>query len=256
MELMYKLLGLPEVASAHGNKVNDFIVYVHWLMFVLFVGWLIYFAFTLFKFNAKRTPKANYHGVQHHGSSYIEVAVVLVEAGLLIFLAIPLWGEVMGKFPKESESTEIQIVGQQFAWNARYAGLDGKFGAQDMKFVAENNMFGVDPADTNGKDDIQVLNEIHVPVDKPVICYISSKDVIHSFRIVSMRATQDAIPGMRIPMWFKPVKTGTNQIYCAQLCGAGHAAMAGGRLIVDTKADYDTWLKKKSAAGAAPTSFE
>ncbi|MEY4386199.1 MAG: hypothetical protein RLY20_1482, partial [Verrucomicrobiota bacterium] len=66
MEFFYKLLGLPEVASAHGHQVDNFIVYVHWLMFALFFGWLIYFVVTLFKFNASRTAKANYHGVQHH----------------------------------------------------------------------------------------------------------------------------------------------------------------------------------------------
>lgn len=253
MELMYKLLGLPGVASAHGHKVDDFIVYVHWLMAVLFVGWFIYFVIVLFKFNQRRTAKANYHGVQHHGTTYIEAAVVIIEACLLIFLAIPLWGEVVGKFPKESESTAIQIVAQQFAWNARYAGADGEFGEQDMKFVNEKNIFGVNPDDAHGKDDVQVLNEIHVPVDKPVLCYVSSKDVIHSFRIMEMRATQDAIPGMRIPMWFKPVKTGSYQIFCAQLCGNGHAAMAGGRLIVDTPEDYNKWLASKVGA---TTSFE
>lgn len=253
MELMYKLLGLPGVASEHGHKVDDFIVYVHWLMAALFIGWFIYFVIVLYKFNRRRTAKANYHGVQHHGTTYIEAAVVIIEASLLIFLAIPLWGEVVGKFPKESESTRIQIVAQQFAWNARYTGNDGEFGEQDMKFVNEKNIFGVNPDDTLGKDDVQVLNDIHVPVDKPVICYVSSKDVIHSFRIVEMRATQDAIPGMRIPLWFKPVKTGSYQIYCAQLCGNGHAAMAGGRLVVDTPEDYQKWLASKTGA---TTSFE
>ena len=253
MEFFYKLLGLPEVASANGSKVDNFIVYVHWLMIVLFIGWLIYFVVTLYRFRASRKPKANYHGVQHHASNYIEIAVVAVEAGLLLFFAIPMWGEVMGKFPLEKDSTEIQIVGQQFAWNARYAGPDGQVGTQDMKFVKEDNIFGVNPDDPLGKDDVQVLNEIHVPVDKPVICYISSKDVIHSFRIVAMRATQDAIPGMRIPMWFKPTKVGTYQIYCAQLCGNGHAAMAGGRLIVESKEDYAKWLASKVGA---TTSFE
>jgi cytochrome c oxidase subunit 2 len=253
MEKMYKLLGLPEVASAHGNKVNDFIVYVHWLMIVLFVGWLIYFLFTLYHFRRSRTPKANYFGVRHHGSTYLEAAVVAVEAFLLLFLAVPLWGRVVGEFPKESESTVIQIVAQQFAWNARYAGPDGEFGAQDMKFVSNDNLFGVDPSDPKGKDDVQVLNEIHVPVDKPVICNVSSKDVIHSFRIMAMRATQDAIPGMRIPVWFKPTKIGTYQIYCAQLCGNGHASMAGGRLVVESEQDFKRWLAKKSGT---TTSFE
>jgi cytochrome c oxidase subunit 2 len=136
----------------------------------------------------------------------------------------------------------------QFAWNARYAGPDSIFGRQDMKYVATDNVFGVDPTDKNGKDDVQVLNEIHVPVNKPVKIYLSSKDVIHSFKLVSMRVTQDAIPGLRIPFAFTPNKIGRYQIECAQLCGAGHAAMSGGFLVVESPADFDKWLASKSGS--------
>jgi len=246
MELYYKMLGLPEVASAHGHKVDDFIVYIHWLMIALFFGWLVYFVYALYKFNARRARKANYFGVRNHFSTYIEGGVVLFETVLLLLFAIPLWGDVMGKLPKEEDSTVVQIVAQQFAWNARYAGPDGQFGSQDMKFVNNDNLFGIDPSDAHGKDDVQVLNEIHVPVKKPVLCYISSKDVIHSFRVPEMRATQDAIPGMRIPLWFEPNKVGTFQIFCAQLCGGGHAQMAGGRFIVESQEDYNKWIAAKA----------
>jgi cytochrome c oxidase subunit 2 len=58
---------------------------------------------------------------------------------------------------------------------------------------------------------------------------------------------------MRIPVWFKPVKEGRYQIYCAQLCGNGHASMAQGFVVVDTPEAYEKWLESK--AGAA-TSFE
>jgi len=100
-----------------------------------------------------------------------------------------------------------------------------------------------------------LLNEIHVPVNKPVLIYLSSKDVIHSLKLVAMRITQDAIPGLRIPCTFTPTKMGRYQIECAQLCGNGHAAMAGGFLVVQSQADFDAWLRSKSGA-AAPTSFE
>jgi cytochrome c oxidase subunit 2 len=155
--------------------------------------------------------------------------------------------------PALQDSTVIQVVAQQFAWNARYAGPDGQFGRQDMKLVASDNVFGVDPADPHGKDDVQVLNEIHVPVNKPVIVYLSSKDVIHSFKLLAMRVTQDAIPGLRIPFSFTPNKIGRYQIECAQLCGAGHAAMTGGFVIVESQADFDKWLRSKTGAA---TSFE
>jgi len=250
---MEKFLNLPVLASEQGKGSDMLISYLHWLMFALFVGWLIFFLYTIYRFNAKRTKKADYLGVRSHYSSYLELAVAGIEACLLIFVAYPIWARHTSGFPKESDATVIQIVGQQFNWNARYSGADHIFGKQDMKLVNSTNTFGVDPADPNGKDDIQVLNEIHVPVDKPVICQISSKDVIHSFRLMAMRVTQDAIPGMRIPIWFQPTREGRYQIYCAQLCGNGHAAMAGGFITVESPEKFNKWLASK--AGAA-TSFE
>jgi cytochrome c oxidase subunit II len=250
---MEKFLLLPVMASENGKGTDQLIVYLHWLMIVLFIGWLAYFLFALFRFNQKRRAKADYHGVRSHFSNYLELTVAGIEAALLIFVAYPVWARHTSGFPKESEATVIQVVGQQFAWNARYAGNDGAFGKQDMKWVAETNIFGVLPDDPNGKDDVQVLNEMHVPVNKPVICHISSKDVIHSFRLMAMRVTQDAIPGMRIPIWFQPVKEGRFQIYCAQLCGNGHAAMAGGMLVVESPEAYNKWLASKIGA---TTSFE
>lgn len=257
---MEKLLGMPPLASEGGKAVDHLVVYIHWLMFVLFAGWLCYYVFTLWRFNRVRNPKADYQGVKNHASSYLEIAVASIEAVLLIFVAVPIWIRHVDRFPAEKDSTVIQVVAQQFNWNFRYQGGDGAFGRQDMKFVANDNVFGVDPADEHGKDDIQTLNMLRVPVNKDVICYISSKDVIHSFKIGTMRVTQDAIPGMRIPVHFKPTKTGTFQIYCAQLCGNGHASMAGGRLVVMEKNDFDAWLagesdKTKKASGK-PQSYE
>ncbi len=252
-EWFAKLLGMPPLASSNGQDVDDLIIYVHWLMLALFIGWIIYFSYAVWRFRASRNPKADYVGVRNHASSYIELAVAGVEAVLLIFIAVPLWAKAVDKFPPADKSTVIQVVAQQFAWNARYAGPDRIFGKQDMKFVKSDNVFGVDPSDPNGKDDIQVLNDIHVPVNKPVIIYLSSKDVIHSLKIISMRVCQDAIPGLRIPVWFIPVKEGRYQINCAQLCGNGHAAMTGGFLTVESQEKFDQWLKSKSGA---TTSFE
>ncbi len=172
---------------------------------------------------------------------------------LLIFVAVPIWARNVSQLPSPGESTVIQVAAQQFAWNVRYAGPDGVFGKQDMKFVAADNVFGVDPSDPNGKDDIQLLNEIHVPVNKPVLIYLSSKDVVHSLKIIAMRVCQDAIPGLRVPVWFTPTKIGRYQINCAQLCGNGHSAMSGGFLTVESQADFDKWIKSKSGAA---TSFE
>jgi cytochrome c oxidase subunit 2 len=257
---MEKLLGLPALASEHGKDVDNLVIYVHWLMIVLFIGWLGYFFYVLFRFHKSRNPKADYVGVKNHASNYIEGAVALVEGILLIGVAVPLWAKATDKFPSENEATRIQVVAQQFAWNIRYPGKDGEFGKQSMELVKTDNVFGIDPTDPKGKDDVTSLNEIHVPFvknpdgkPKPVIFYISSKDVIHSFKVIALRVTQDAIPGMRIPIWFRPTQEGRFQVNCAQLCGNGHASMAVGFLIIESPEAYEKWLASK--AGGA-TSLE
>ena len=245
------VLHLPTLASKNGAAIDVLMVYIHVLMFALFVGWIVYFGYALYRFRQSRNARANYHGVRSHASNYLELAVAAIEAVLLIGIAVPIWARAVDKFPAASESTVIQIVAQQYAWNVRYPGHDGIFGRQDMKFVTSDNVFGVDPADANGKDDIQVLNEVHAVVDKPVIIYLSSKDVIHSLRVLPMRICQDAIPGLRIPVWFTPTKTGKYQINCAQLCGPGHASMSGGFLFVESQADFDKWIASKSGTSAS-----
>ena len=247
------ILGLPVLASEHGKSVDALIIYVHWLMIVLFIGWFAYFLYALFRFQQKRHPKADPVGVKGHATTYIEGTVALVEGILLVGMAVPLWTKAVNKFPDEKDSTVLQVVAQQFAWNVRYPGKDGVFGKQDMRWVTSDNVFGVDPKDPKGKDDVQTLNEIHVVVNKPVIVYISSKDVIHSFKIIAMRITQDAIPGMRIPVHFKPVMEGRFQINCAQLCGNGHSSMSQGYLVVESQEAFDKWIASKTGAA---TSFE
>jgi len=251
-----KLLGMPPLASEHGQQVDNLIIYVHWLMIALFTGWLAYFAYALFRFHKSRNPKADYIGVRNHASNYIEVVVALVEAVILLFVAVPLWAKTVDKFPEEKDSTVVQIVAQQFAWNVRYPGKDGEFGAQDMRLVTSDNVFGIDPKDPKGKDDIVTLNEVHVVVDKPVLIRLSSKDVIHSFKVIAMRVTQDAIPGMRIPIHFTPTKVGRYQINCAQLCGQGHASMAAGYLVVQTQDDFNKWIASQTPAASGGGSFE
>jgi cytochrome c oxidase subunit II len=244
----YRVLCLPERAAVGAKPIDDLMVWVHWLMLVLFVGWILYFGYALWRFNVRRNAKASYEGSKSSMPKYVEFAIVGIEAVLLLGVAIPLWGKNVQNFPEPKDATVVQIMAQQYSWNARYPGLDGVFGQQDMKLIAHDNTFGVDSKDEKGKDDIVVLNEIHVEVDKPVLIYLSSKDVIHSLKLVAMRVTQDAIPGLRIPMTFTPTKVGRFQIECAQLCGGGHAAMAGGFIIVDSKDDFAKWIKSKSGA--------
>lgn len=252
-----KFLFMPVLASEHGNDVDHFIIYVHLLMGVLFAGWFAYFLYSLFRFSAKRNPKADHHGVKSHASSYLEVVVAMCEVALLVGFAIPLWAKVVDDFPKESESTVIRVTAQQFAWNSRYPGKDGVFGKQDIRLRSGSNTMGYDPEDPATKDDIvPPLNDINVPVNKPVIIQLTSLDVIHSMSIHPMRICQDAIPGQVVPVHFLPTKEGRFMITCAQLCGNSHYFMRG-YFTVLSQEKYDKWLAEKSAtAGAAAGGFE
>jgi len=254
---MEKLLGLPVLASKHGADVDKLMIYVHWLMGVLFLGWILYFVYALVRFNHKANPKADYVGLRGHLSNWIELAVALIEGVLLIGFAVPLWARAVDNFPTADEKpTTIRIVAQQFAWNVFYPGADGEFGRRDLSLVTQDNPWGVDKNDPKGKDDFTTLDEIHVPVDRPVVITLTSKDVIHSFKLIAMRVTQDAIPGVPIPLHFTPTKVGVYQVNCAQLCGNGHSNMSHGRLYVDTQEDFNKWLAAKAKSGGGAASFE
>ena len=251
--MLTQFLGIVENASEHGYQIDHMIELVHWIMLALFVGWGTFLAFTLIRFHKSRNPVANYHGAKSKVSTHLEFIVVLVEAVLLLGFAIPIWGErVNGPEPKE-DSLRIRVIGQQYLWNFHYAGKDGVFGSQKAGLVTAANPIGLDPKDPAGADDIVAPNELHVPVNKSIILDITSKDVIHSFAMHAMRMGQDAIPGSLTPIWFKPVKTGTFEVVCAQLCGGGHYAMRS-IMMVDTAEDYATWLSdmEQLKASAAP----
>jgi cytochrome c oxidase subunit 2 len=244
---MQHYLGLPPLASAHGAEIDQMLGLVHWLMAILFVGWGIFYAYTVIRFRRKRNPRANYRGAKSHVSSYLEVGVAVFEAVLIIAFAVPLWAKRVNAFPPEKDAIVLHVVAQQFQWNIHYPGPDGKFGRTNLKLVdEESNPIGLDRSDPDGKDDIVLPNQLHLPVNRPVIIYLSSKDVVHSFYLPVMRVKQDVIPGQMIPVWFVPTKTGDYEIACAQLCGLGHYRMRG-YLTVESQEEYDAWIKDQES---------
>jgi cytochrome c oxidase subunit 2 len=256
LALINEFLGQRPNASEHGYQIDHIIEFSHWFMAALFFGWSAYFIFVLFRFRRGRQPKADHEGVKSGISTHLEFSVVLIDAVLLVGFAIPIWAKRVNEFPDLKNAILVHAVGQQFNWNFHMPGPDGMFGRRDVSLVSNNNPLGLDPNDPASKDDLTFSNELHVPVNRAVIVEVSSKDVIHNFALPSMRIAQDAIPGSVIPMWFKPIKTGTYEIVCGQLCGLGHYSMKG-TIVVDSPADYQAWLKERlelsgNASGAPP----
>lgn len=246
---------LPIDASAHGPELDRWTAIIHWLMLVLFVGWGIYFLVVLVRFRAARHPRASYEGTKTHLSTYAEVGVALFEGVLLVGFAIPAWSKWVQPPDPAADPVEVRVVGEQFAWNVHYPGPDGTFGRREAHLTTAANPLGIDPADPAAADDVTAVNQLRLPVDRPVTVRLTSKDVIHSFGLPYFRVKQDAIPGMEIPVHFTPTMVTPEEsrfpkcaasktcweIACAQLCGLGHFRMRGYIQILE-QGEFDEWM--------------
>ena len=254
---MTEWLGLPALASAHGGQIDGLIGWMHVFMLILFVGWGVFFVYCLIRFRRSRNPVANYTGVTSNASKYSEIGVAVVEAILLFGFSIPLWAARVDRMPPEHEALVVHVTGEQFAWNIHYPGPDGKFGRTDISLLdLQSNPLGLDRNDPAAKDDVTTLNQLYLPVNKPIIVRLRSKDVIHSFGVPEFRVKQDAVPGLTIPIWFVPnvttadmrSRTGNSEfqyeIACAQLCGIGHARMRGFVTVVSAE-EFQKWFDEK-----------
>jgi cytochrome c oxidase subunit 2 len=270
--IMTEWMGMPALAATHGAQIDNLVGWIHIFMLILFVGWGGFILYAIIRFRKSRNPVADYKGVTSKNSTYAEIGVAIVEAVLLIGFAIPLWAARVDTVPPENQALVVNLTPEQFAWNVRYAGPDGVFGRTDIKLIdLQSNPLGVDRSDPAAKDDVTTVNQLYLPVNKPIIVNLRSKDVIHSFNVPEFRVKQDAIPGLTIPIWFIPnvttaemrQRTGNPQfqyeIACAQLCGLGHYRMRGFVTVLSTE-EFQKWMddeqaKLKELEGAAANPF-
>ncbi len=235
---------LPPDHSVHGSAVDSLIHVIHWFMLALFVGWGSFMVYCLWRFRSKANPKATYEPVKAKLSKVLEIGVVIFEAVLLVGFSMPAWAAYKDQPPPSDKAMHVRVVGQQFQWNIWYPGPDGKFGRAKLDLIDGVNPVGLDRSDPAGKDDVVKINQLAIPVGKPIIAHITAKDVIHSFSVPVLRVKQDANPGMTVPIWFEATQTGTYDIACAQLCGNQHWRMRGMVMAMEPAA-FDEWLAKQ-----------
>jgi cytochrome c oxidase subunit 2 len=220
---------LPENVSSFGAEVDGvfwLIFYITAVWFFLTEGLIVYF---IFRYRRKPGRKAAYVA----GDTWGQFAWVLVPLAVVVILDVIIdvsGGEVWAKIKRQMPEADIVVraAGKQFNWEFTYPGPDGKFGTED---------------------DLQLDNDLHVPVGKAVRVILTSKDVVHSFFLPHFRLKQDAMPGREIPVWFQAKKTGEFEIPCAELCGFGHSGMKG-TVYVHTPEDYQNWLKERWPAAS------
>ncbi len=255
---MDRWMGLPIQAAAHAARMDFFMLAVHLVMIVAFVFWTTWFLLAIFRFRKKKHPQADYTGIKGRWP-WIPVSImVMCDFGLLFGLSLPFWHDEIADVPLDNaNAVQIRVVAQQFQWNIHYPGPDRVFGRTDIALVdGQTNFIGLDPTDPASADDIVTLNQMHLPVNEEVIIFLSSKDMVHSFTLPEFRIKQDVIPGMRIPIYFKPIMSTAElrersgkpdrnfEIACSQLCGNSHYQMRG-FVTVESREDYDAWLAGK-----------
>ncbi|MCU0424662.1 MAG: cytochrome c oxidase subunit II [Candidatus Kapabacteria bacterium] len=244
----------PPGISTYSKALDDLFILVYWISVAIFLLVQITLVTFIFKYRTRPGHKSIYY----HGNNVVEFIWTL--APTVLFAGLGLYSDEMWKVMKYSSrvpspDVEIDVVGQAFNWHARYPGADGILGKRHARYRTAQNLFGIDPTDPKGKDDIVLTGEFNLPMNKNIVVHLSSVDVLHSYFLPNFRIKQDAVPGSWIDVWFNGTKAGKYELACAELCGSGHYAMRG-VLNLQSDADFAVWMDAKNAAKKAVLAAE
>jgi cytochrome c oxidase subunit II len=243
------------LASEHGVKIDS----VFWITMAVTVIAFVIISIVMFMFLYQYQYKVGYKARFFPDNHYLELTWTIIPAivlAILIFTGLRAWNEITSPASKEAEV--IEIIGQQFAWTARYPGVkDNQLGKYNFQLIDAVNEFGLDLTDKNTFDDFKSL-ELHIPKGKEVLLKIRAKDVLHSVFLPHFRVKMDAVPGM--PTQFKFVATKTTEemrdeignqnfnyeLACTEICGRGHFSMKM-IVIVEEEEAYEQWKRGQEA---------
>ena len=217
---------LPENVTSYGRDIDWLFHLIYAITGVTFILVTVAFLAFLVIYRDRPGRQARYT----HGNTTLEIVWTVVPALILVvltFLSVPAWSKIKMTMP--ATDVVIEVTAKQFNWQVRYPGPDGKFGTEDDKTF---------------------LDEMHVPVGKPVRINLKSQDVIHSFFVPQFRIKQDAVPGREIGVWFDVMKPGKYEWPCAELCGFGHSGMKGW-VYAHSAEDYAKWAAENLKGGEA-----
>jgi len=227
--------------TSNWSSIDNAILITFWVTGFVFLALGGFMVYCVWKYRHQSNRKAEYKPEDKK----LEFILALVSAIAVVVLLAPglsVWNDYI-KVPKGA--VKVEILGYQWGWNYRLAGEDGILGITSIHNISDENPYGLDLNDPNGKDDLMVQDaELHLQIDKPVEFLLRSIDVIHNFYVPEFRAKMDMVPGLITYYWVTPTKTGEYEILCAELCGTGHYAMVG-TVIVEEESDYTNWLAQQ-----------
>ncbi len=207
----------PQAASTVATEVDllyFFILAVCSFFAILVAGLVVFFAVKY------RRRHADEVGHDIHGSIALELLWTVIP--FVLAMVMFLWGaDLYFRLARPpSNAMDIFVVGKQWMWKVQHP------------------------------EGVREINELHVPINRPVRITLGSEDVLHSFFIPAFRVKMDAVPGKLTTMWFEATKPGTYQIFCAEYCGTQHSGMIG-HVIAMEPHDYEAWLSGGRSTGTA-----
>lgn len=202
------VIQLPKASTvaARIDSVADLVFIVSVFFFIAVVSVLLYFAW---KYHRSKKGRLTGSIVDNH-----KLETVWTVIPLIFMLGIFAWGfKVYFDLREErKDALEINVIGRQWMWNYEY---------------------------TNGR---KSMNDLYVPIRRPVRLLMTSEDVLHSYFVPNFRLKQDVIPGQYTYIAFEATLLGKHPVYCAEFCGTSHSDMLGNVYVLEPK-DFDTWFE-------------
>jgi cytochrome c oxidase subunit 2 len=205
----------PVEASTISTDVDHllfFLIAVSAFFTVLIFAAIFYFAIRYRRRSNDEIPESGHTGLT------LEIVWTVIPFGLTMIMFT--WGASI--FFKESRppdnAMQIYVVGKQWMWKLQH------------------------------QEGQREINELHIPVGRPIRLTMTSEDVIHSFFVPAFRTKQDVVPGRYTTTWFTATKAGKYHLFCAEYCGTNHSGMIGWVYAMDPK-DYEQWLSGTPKGG-------
>ncbi|MBH5386474.1 cytochrome c oxidase subunit II [Bradyrhizobium diversitatis] len=212
-----------------------------WITGFVFVAVIAFMAYCVFRFHHREGRRADYNPENKKLEWWLSVGTGVGVAAMLA-PGLVVWHQFV---TVPADATEVEVMGQQWQWSFRLPGKDGQLGTSDVRNIASDNPMGLNRDDRHAQDDVVIENaDLHLQVGKPVKVLLRSVDVLHDFYVPEFRAKMDMVPGMVTYFWMTPIRTGTFDVLCAELCGTAHYQMRA-KVIVDEEREYHAWLEQQ-----------
>ncbi len=228
--------------ASNWGYIDDTIIITFWVTGFVFVVVLLFMAYCVYRYHHTRGKRAAYEPENTKMEVWLTVGTA-VGVAVMLTPGLFVWDEFI---TVPEGAAEFEVVGKQWEWTFRFPGKDGVLGTSDVRNISDDNPFGINPNDANGRDDVLIEDsELHLPLDKPVKVLLRSIDVLHDFYVPEFRAKMDLVPGFVTYFWFIPTRVGTFDILCFELCGTGHYIMRGS-VVVEEESAFQAWLQEQT----------